>query len=203
MHDAEAARAEELRVTTWWRCWIGYRTAWGSRWTSRSTRRAARAHSRVGAVVCDTWHRLPVHTGSAALVLDVFAPRNGAEIARVLHRDGALVLVAPTDRHLAELVEVLGLLTVDSRKRERLDAALGPHLKLVRSEVCEFTMTLDHAAVTALVQMGPSARHADPAELHERITNLSGLTTATASVQVSVWRRLSTAEPAQETSDSA
>jgi 23S rRNA (guanine745-N1)-methyltransferase len=119
-----------------------------------AARRAARAHSRVGAVVCDVWRRLPVRTGSAALVLDVFAPRNGAEIARVLHPDGTLALVAPTDRHLAELVEVLGLLTVDPRKQEHLDVALGPHLELVRSEVREFSMTLDQAAVTAAAQSG-------------------------------------------------
>ncbi len=154
-----------------------------------AARRAARAHLRAGAVVCDAWHRLPVRTGSAVLVLDVFAPRNGAEIARVLHPDGALVVVAPTDRHLAELVGTLDLITVDPLKRERLDAALGPHLALVHSEVCEFSTTLDHAALTALVQMGPSARHVDRAGLQERIAPWPEPVMVTASIAVSTWCR--------------
>ena len=50
-----------------------------------AARRAARAHPRLGAVVCDVWRGLPVRSGAAALVLNAFAPRNGPEIARVLH----------------------------------------------------------------------------------------------------------------------
>ena len=45
--------------------------------------RAARAHPRIGAVGCDIWGALPVRSAAAALVLNVFAPRNGDEIARV------------------------------------------------------------------------------------------------------------------------
>ena len=47
-------------------------------------RRAARAHERIGAVACDVWRRLPVTATAAALALDVFAPRNGAELRRIL-----------------------------------------------------------------------------------------------------------------------
>jgi 23S rRNA (guanine745-N1)-methyltransferase len=58
-----------------------------------AARRAARAHPRAAAVVCDVWRRLPIADGCADLVLDVFAPRNGAEFARVLRPGGALVVV--------------------------------------------------------------------------------------------------------------
>src|SRR6185436_12546810 len=46
-------------------------------------RRAARAHPRAGAVLADTWGPLPVADAAAALILNVFAPRNGAEFRRV------------------------------------------------------------------------------------------------------------------------
>ncbi len=46
----------------------------------------------------------------AALVLNVFAPRNGAETTRVLAPGGLLAVVTPTERHLEELVGPLGLL---------------------------------------------------------------------------------------------
>jgi 23S rRNA (guanine745-N1)-methyltransferase len=154
-----------------------------------AARRAARAHPRTGAVVCDAWRRLPVRTGSAAMVLDVFAPRNGAEIARVLHPDGALVVVAPTDRHLAELVGALKLITVDPLKQERLERTLGSPLQRVRSVELEFPMELDHAAVTTLAGMGPSARHADAGVRQQRIAALPEPVTVTASVTVSTWHR--------------
>src|SRR5688572_20694208 len=90
--------------------------------SKHALRRAARAHPRIGAVACDAWAPLPLRDGVAALVLSVFAPRDGAEIARVLRPGGALVVVTPTDRHLEPLVSKLGLLTVDERKEERIDA---------------------------------------------------------------------------------
>lgn len=65
-------------------------------------RRAARAHERAGAVVGDVTERLPVVDGAAAVVLDVFAPRNQSEYARVLHPDGVLAVVTPRTGHLAE-----------------------------------------------------------------------------------------------------
>ena len=64
-------------------------------------RRAARAHPRMGAVGCDAWQGLPVRTGSAALALSIFAPRNPAEIHRILCDGGTLIVVSPTTRHLS------------------------------------------------------------------------------------------------------
>jgi 23S rRNA (guanine745-N1)-methyltransferase len=152
-------------------------------------RRAARAHRRIGAVGCDTWRALPVRSGVADLVLDVFAPRNGPEIARVLRPGGRLLVVTPTPRHLGELVTALGLVTVDERKRERLDDALRPWLSPAGRERHEFGMALDHTDVTALAAMGPSARHVDPATLAARVAALSQPFTVTASVELAILTR--------------
>ena len=51
-------------------------------------RKAARAHPRIGAVGCDVWRRLPVADSAAILALNVFAPRDGAELRRILHPAG-------------------------------------------------------------------------------------------------------------------
>src|SRR5258705_9927810 len=53
-----------------------------------AVRRAARAHPRAAAVVADAWRGLPLADGCADLVLDIFAPRNGAEFRRVLRPGG-------------------------------------------------------------------------------------------------------------------
>jgi 23S rRNA (guanine745-N1)-methyltransferase len=149
-------------------------------------RRAARAHPRIGAVGCDVWGALPLRGEVAGLVLDVFAPRNGAEMARVLRSGGALLVVTPTDRHLAELVSALGLLSVDTRKRERLERELGDRLPISRSEVVEWRMELGRLDLQAVVAMGPSAAHVDPGAVRERIARLPDPVDVTGSVTITV-----------------
>lgn len=149
-------------------------------------RRAARAHARIGAVGCDVWGPLPVRDRVAGLVLNVFAPRNGAEIARLLAPRGSLLVVTPTTRHLQELVEGMGLLSVDSRKQERLDRELAGHFRVAHAELREWEMTLSRADLEAVVAMGPSAVHLDPGTLRRRVASLPERMEVSASVTMSV-----------------
>lgn len=148
-----------------------------------AARRAARCHPRAGAAVADTWGRLPVRDGAASVVLDVFAPRNPREIARVLRPGGLLVVVTPRPRHLAELRGVLGLLEVEPDKEERLAATLAPLLDADGDREVEWRLRLAPSAVSDVVGMGPSAWHRSaggvPAEPVE----------VTASVRVGTYRR--------------
>ena len=153
--------------------------------SKHALRRAARAHPRIAAVACDAWRRLPVQEASAALVLNVFAPRNGSEIARMLQPGGALVVVTPTGRHLAELVSAFGLLTVDERKEERLAAELGADLDLERRTELEWPLTLAPSDVANAVAMGPSAHHVPTGG-----RRAGGMETL-ASVTISIYRRRS------------
>ena len=150
--------------------------------SKHALRRAARAHPRIAAVACDAWRPLPVRDSVADLVLSVFAPRNGPEIARVLRPGGALVVTTPTERHLVELVERLRLLTVDERKHERLATTLDAHLVLERREEHEWPLELTPGDVANAVAMGPSARYATRAE-----TGLAA-TPVSASVTISTYR---------------
>ncbi|NHC14154.1 putative RNA methyltransferase [Motilibacter deserti] len=147
-------------------------------------RRAARAHPRIGAVACDAWQRLPLQDATAAVVLNVFAPRNGPELARVLDQRGAVVVAAPTPSHLHELVDALGLLTVAGDKRRRVDAALGPGFRAGADELVEYAVALTRPEAAALVAAGPSARHLDAAELERRTQALGERTEVTVSVTV-------------------
>lgn len=151
-------------------------------------RRAARAHARAAAVGCDVWAGLPLATGAASLVINVFAPRNAAGVARVLQPGGVLLVAVPTARHLGEVVGALDLLDVDARKRERLDRALGGHLVAVGEETHEHTMALSHDDLLALVQMGPSAYHHAGDDLASRIERLDDPVAVTASVRIATYR---------------
>ena len=141
-------------------------------------RRAARVHERVGAVVGDITERLPVVDGAAAVVLDVFAPRNQREYARVLHADGVLVVVTPRPGHLAELAEAT--ISVDPEKDRRLHDSLTPSFVQRSSEDLTWTMELDAADVHDVVHMGPSHHHVAPDAVFAP-------TSVTAAVTVSTW----------------
>lgn len=150
-----------------------------------AVKRAARAHPRAGAVLCDTWHGLPLADGCADLVLNVFAPRNGPEFHRILRPDGTLVVVTPRADHLRELVETLGLLGVDPAKEHRLTASLGRWFHPARQHTATRRLDLSHADALALAAMGPSAWHTDPARLAARLAELPEPIPVTISIRVS------------------
>jgi 23S rRNA (guanine745-N1)-methyltransferase len=150
-------------------------------------RQAARAHPRLGAVGCDVWRQLPVTGGAAVAALSVFAPRNGAELSRILHPDGRLVVVTPQPRHLGELIGPLGLISVDQRKDERLAGKLDGYFELAqrREHVTTLSLTRDEAG--AVASMGPSSWHLDAATLAARLSGLPAEVPVTLAVTISVY----------------
>lgn len=143
-------------------------------------RRAARAHPRAGAALADLWGPLPLADGSARVILDVFAPRNGPEFRRVLRPDGALLVVTPAPDHLAELIDAFGLLKVDPDKADRVADALGTAFDQVSGTTVRRTLRLTAAETRTLIGMTPSAHHVVPRAdaAHE----------VTAAVEVAVYR---------------
>jgi 23S rRNA (guanine745-N1)-methyltransferase len=152
-----------------------------------AVRRAARTHPRAAAAVADVWRGLPLAGGCADVVLNVFAPRNGPEFRRVLRAGGRLVIVTPTPGHLAELVPLLGLITVDPDKEQRLEASLGSLFRLRDRTRVEHRLSLAPAEVADLVAMGPSAWHTDPDQVADRVAGHPGPVTITASVTVHTY----------------
>jgi 23S rRNA (guanine745-N1)-methyltransferase len=153
-----------------------------------AARRAASAHPRAAAAVADARTTFPLDDGCAGLVLDVFAPRNGAELRRILGHDGRLLVVTPAPEHLAELRSALGLLEVAPDKERRVTDALSPFFDRVSSQPLRWTMALAREDVLALAGMGPSARHLEPAALSERVAALPAPVTVTASCVLEGWR---------------
>lgn len=157
--------------------------------SKHALRVAARAHPRIGAVGCDAWARLPVRDDAVELAINVFAPRDPAELGRVLAPGGVLVVVTPNREHLGELVSAVGMLTVQERKRERLAGKLGGLFEAVGETAVERKLALDHAALAALVAMGPSAHHSSAQEVAGKIAALADPLTVTLSVTVATYRR--------------
>ncbi len=153
--------------------------------SSAALRRAARAHPRAAAIGADAWQALPLRDGVAALILSVFAPRNPAEMARVLAPGGLVLAVTPTTRHLHELVGPLGLLSVPEEKADRLDTQLASHFSLAERRPIEYSMFLTRDEAAQIVRMGPSAWHVDEQTVAERLALLPDPLPVTASVTLS------------------
>jgi 23S rRNA (guanine745-N1)-methyltransferase len=141
-------------------------------------RRAARIHPRAGAVLADTWSPLPLADSCADVVLNIFAPRNGEQMLRVLRPGGLVIVVTPEPDHLIELRQRLGLLAVHESKQERLAASLRGFTQRTE-QVMRWRMQLPALDARNLVMMGPNAFHEgnrDPAAM-----------AVTAAVRLSTW----------------
>lgn len=156
--------------------------------SAAALRRAARAHPRAVAVGWDLREPWPVRDGVAGLVLNVFAPRNAAEFARVLRPDGALLVVVPGPDHLDPLVDALGLINVDVLKPIRLAATLDPRFVAVSEHRVAGTAMLGRDEIRAVVAMGPNAKHFDDVTLRERIGGLAESTEVTVDIRVRCYR---------------
>ena len=151
-----------------------------------AARRAATAHQRIGSIVADAWSRLPVRDGVIGAVMSVFAPRDPAEIARVLAPAGRVVVVTPEPDHLVEIRSELGLLAVDPGKPDRLAEAFAGLSRPVDRAGVRREMRLTRADISALVRMGPAARHLNPDALGHAIEQFDEFTAVTLEVTISV-----------------
>jgi 23S rRNA (guanine745-N1)-methyltransferase len=118
-------------------------------------------------------------------VLSVFGPRNAAETARVLTPGGTLIIAAPGSAHLGEIREPLGMIGIDERKPERIAETHRDYADVDHAAV-RYDLELDHADLTALVSMGPSAHHITPAALAASVRALPSTVAVTVDVTIKV-----------------
>lgn len=120
--------------------------------------------ARSTGVVLDLWRPLPLRDAAADLAINVFAPRNPTEFARVLRKRGRLIVVVPTADHLSELRARGDLLDIPPGKSAQVAAQLrSTGFSDPRVSRVEYDTAIDAAQRVQLVGMGPSAHHAAPA----------------------------------------
>jgi hypothetical protein len=129
--------------------------------------------------------------GSVDLALSVFAPRNGAELARVLRPGGALMVVTPAPEHLCELAG-LHTIRIDPLKSERLHRRVGSMLRANGLRRISWTLKPTRQEAEALLRMGPAARHLAP-DVTERLAGLPQRMLVTGAVELRTFRRPATA----------
>lgn len=148
-------------------------------------RRAARLLPGVLCLVCDVWRPLPVADHCVDLIINIFAPRNPPEFARVMKGGGVLVVVTPRAKHLQEIAESAGLLGIHPGKESDLAASLEGAFDRVDARELEYAMTLSPSDIRNVAAMGPAGHHQLPSEPD----SLSPGVPVTAAFTVHIFRR--------------
>jgi 23S rRNA (guanine745-N1)-methyltransferase len=124
-----------------------------------AAQRAARRWRELAFAVADVWAEWPVQDEAADLVLSIFAPKNFAEMSRVLRSGGWLALAYPGPNHLAELVDHFGLMQQHAGKTRRYAEAMERWVGPSTAVRLVHRLTLDRESIRHAVLMGPNARH--------------------------------------------
>jgi len=138
----------------------GAKTAFVGADLSKSAARLAAKHYRdVRFVVADVNRRIYLQDETVSVLLDVFAPRNPAEFARVLEPGGFALVVIPTALHLGSLRTTLGLLDIQDDKEARVCERFEEEFLLVDRGELDYPIELRAEEVSDLVHMGPNHWH--------------------------------------------
>ena len=126
-----------------------------------AVRAALRATPAATGVVLDIWRPLPIRDATADVILNVFAPRNPGEFARILSPGGRVVVVVPRPEHLRELRQNGLLLDVPAEKARAVTEQLAAAGLVRRRAVpVDYQLDADRMTRALLAGMGPSAHHA-------------------------------------------
>ncbi len=139
-----------------------------------AARRTAKANPRMGALVADTWGRVPVLDGAADVVICIFAPRNPAEFARILKPGGIAIIAYPTSQHLHQMRAIAPMLTIPEDKTTTTRNSFATFSQLA-VEVVEDQVRLDREGLVDLVMMGPNAFHHSVEEVSSWFGSSDGL----------------------------
>ena len=121
--------------------------------------RTVRNLERTDGLVANVWSPLPIRDNAADVILNVFAPRNPREFARVLRPGGQLVVVIPQPAHLRELRDAGVALGVHDDKAAGLISGLAADFTVQFRQQLSAGVRLTSVEIGALVGMGPSAHH--------------------------------------------
>ena len=124
-----------------------------------AVRMAAKRHKQVCFVVANIKERLVFVDAAMQVVLNIFAPRNPAEFARVLAPGALLLVIIPGSDHLHQLRSALHLLNIEEDKEQKVIAQFAPFFDFVTSSPLNYPLQLDHKEILQAVMMTPNYWH--------------------------------------------
>jgi len=144
--------------------------------SKEAIRMAARRYKNIQFVVADIKERLIFAEETLHLLLNIFAPRNVEEFARVLVPNGLVLVVIPGANHLRQLRNTLSLLNIQENKPQYIVEQYTHYFSLVNTSSLNYTLHLTQEQVTQAVMMTPNYWHLSD-EVHARIEGMTGMET--------------------------
>jgi 23S rRNA (guanine745-N1)-methyltransferase len=142
-------------------------------------RMAAKRYPIATFVVANLKERLVVADESIHVLLNIFAPRNPAEFARVMARAGRLIVVIPGAEHMAQLRSTLPLLQIEENKQQHVVEQFAPYFTLLDAVPVSYELVLQGEEVQQLVMMTPNYWHLSD-EARQAMTSIRALRTQVA-----------------------
>ena len=146
-------RLQRARVSQQVGCYIGLDVS------KEAIRMAAKRYDQLFFVVADVKQRLPVPDAAFHAILNIFAPRNPIEFARVIARGGILIVVIPAPEHLLSLRTALGLLSIEEQKQQHVQEQFASEFEFVESSSIAYSMHLNREQIEQVVMMTPNYWH--------------------------------------------
>jgi 23S rRNA (guanine745-N1)-methyltransferase len=162
-------------------CYIGIDVS------KEAIRMAAKRYRQLLFVVADVKQRLVLADQAIHAILNIFAPRNPSEFARVAVAGGILIVVIPNPEHLLRLRTALGLLGMEEQKQQHVKEQFAGSFEFVESSTIAFSMHLNREEIEQVVMMTPNYWHLSD-ELREAMRNLEEIETEAGFI-VMVFRR--------------
>ena len=122
-------------------------------------RMAAKRYKSVHFLVANLKERLVFANDSLSILLNIFAPRNVEEFARIITLGGIALVVIPAPQHLRQLRETLGLLNIEEHKQEHVIEQFTPYFTYIGATSVNTTLHLATQEILQAVMMTPNYWH--------------------------------------------
>jgi len=122
-------------------------------------RLAAKRYHEALFLVANLKERLILQDATIQVMLNIFAPRNTEEYARVLMPGAMLLVVIPGPAHLHQIRTSLHLLNIEENKQQNIVEQFSSHFLLLTTRTITYTLRLRQPEIAWLVMMTPNYWH--------------------------------------------
>ena len=139
-------------------------------------RMAAKRYKGIHFLVANLKERLVFVNDAFHILLNIFAPRNIEEFARITIADGIALVVIPAPQHLRQLREKLGLLSIEEHKQEHVIEQFASHFTYVGATEVNSLLHLNNQEILQAVMMTPNYWHLSD-EIKSRMSTMNEIDT--------------------------
>ncbi len=137
-----------------------------------AVRMAAKHYKSIHFLVANLKERLVFANDSLHILLNIFAPRNVEEFARILTPGGIALVVIPAPQHLQQLRETLHLLNIEEHKQAHVIEQFAPYFRHIATTSVSSTLRLTTQEIVQIGMMTPNYWHLSD-EIKQKISAIN------------------------------